>query len=407
MSSQKWGDLIPHVKFDEQAGLEAWFIGDDRIGLFGASTMVFAPDGTRYPTRWPKSYPEFPRESEIHPSSWDVHERLAIMDVHGVRGVHAVRKSRRVEELLRRHRRRGLPARHRPYVQRLPDRVGEPGPGTVHSPGERSVLGPRGGSGETARRTAKLGHKGIVTTGIPERHGLPPFADHTRGTCSGKRVPSTTCRSTSTRAVVTSVRSSIPPRSSRNMGAGGMMAAATTNIILDTAASLSDLLHSAVLPRFPDTRWVIVESAVGYIPFVLECADEHLARLQAKESAVYEAVPSEYFRRQVYTTFWFEKLEPTSPAAGRCAQHPVRDRLPAPGLPRRPPDPRGPRTVRRRHARGPKSASSGRTPPTSTASKLSRTRPRSPTKPACTGGDERSELLARSERPRAGYPGSQ
>ena len=84
MSSQKWGDLIPHVKFDEQAGLEAWFIGDDRIGLFGASTMVLAPDGARYPTRWAKSYPEFPREAEIHPSSWDVHERLAIMDVHGV-----------------------------------------------------------------------------------------------------------------------------------------------------------------------------------------------------------------------------------------------------------------------------------------------------------------------------------
>ena len=62
------------------------------------------------------------------------------------------------------------------------------------------------------------------------------------------------------------------------------MAAATTNIILDTAASLSDLLHSAVLPRFPDTRWVIVESAVGYIPFVLESADEHFARLQARES---------------------------------------------------------------------------------------------------------------------------
>ena len=87
------------------------------------------------------------------------------------------------------------------------------------------------------------------------------------------------------------------------------MAAATTNIILETASSLSDLLHSAVLPRFPDTRWVIVESAVGYIPFVLESADEHFTRLQARESAVYEALPSEYFRRQVYGTYWFEQLD--------------------------------------------------------------------------------------------------
>ena len=87
------------------------------------------------------------------------------------------------------------------------------------------------------------------------------------------------------------------------------MAAATTNIILDTAASLSDLLHSAVLPRFPDTRWVIVESAVGYIPFVLECADEHFARLQARETELYGALPSDYFRRQVYGTYWFEQLD--------------------------------------------------------------------------------------------------
>ena len=88
-----------------------------------------------------------------------------------------------------------------------------------------------------------------------------------------------------------------------------MMAAATTNIILDTAASLSDLLHSGALPRFPETRWVIVESAVGYIPFVLESADEHFVRLQSQESAVYDALPSEYFRRQVYGTYWFEQLD--------------------------------------------------------------------------------------------------
>ena len=42
---------------------------------------------------------------------------------------------------------------------------------------------------------------------------------------------------------------------------------------------------------------------------MLECADEHFARLQARESDVYEALPSEYFRRQVYGTYWFEQLD--------------------------------------------------------------------------------------------------
>ena len=159
---------------------------------------------------------------------------------------------------------------------------------------------------ETAR-AAKLGHKGIVTTGIPERHGLPPFADHAWDVlwqaCSELRMP------IHFHSGGGDISAFVNAPRQQTMGAGEMMAAATTNIILDTAASLSDLLHSAVLPRFPDTRWVIVESAVGYIPFVLECADEHFARLQARETELYEALPSDYFRRQVYGTYWFEQLD--------------------------------------------------------------------------------------------------
>src|SRR5262249_22650752 len=84
MSSRKWGDLIPHVKFDEQAGVGGWFLGDDRIGPFGGFTMVYAADRAGYPARWAKAYPEFPRQADLHPSSWDVRARLEIMDAHGV-----------------------------------------------------------------------------------------------------------------------------------------------------------------------------------------------------------------------------------------------------------------------------------------------------------------------------------
>jgi predicted TIM-barrel fold metal-dependent hydrolase len=64
-----------------------------------------------------------------------------------------------------------------------------------------------------------------------------------------------------------------------------------------------------VLPRFPETRWVVVESAVGYMPFVLECADAHFSRYQTTGYDMFEALPSEYFHRQVFGTYWFEKLD--------------------------------------------------------------------------------------------------
>ena len=306
MSSRKWGDLIPHVKFDEQAGMEAWFIGDDRIGLFGASTMVYAADRAGYPARWAKAYPEFPRQADLHPSSWDVQARLEIMDAHGVAvstlyGNLGVSRNyyADIEDL-------GF---RLDVVRTYNDFLVE----WASPASDRFILlanvpywNPEAAADETAR-AAKLGHKGIVTTGIPERHGLPPLADHAWDVlweaCSEYRMP------IHFHSGGGDISAFVNATRQRSMGAGAMMAAATTNIILDTGASLSDLLHSAVLPRFPDTRWVIVESAVGYIPFVLESADEHFGRLQARESTVYEALPSEYFHRQVYGTYWFEQLD--------------------------------------------------------------------------------------------------
>ena len=84
ISSARWNDYIPRVEFDEQAGLEAWFIGDQRIGLFGGSNMVLDPAGSGLPVRWEQAYPHFPRQHEVHPSSWDAAERLKVMDRHGV-----------------------------------------------------------------------------------------------------------------------------------------------------------------------------------------------------------------------------------------------------------------------------------------------------------------------------------
>lgn len=49
----------------------------------------------------------------------------------------------------------------------------------------------------------------------------------------------------------------------------------------------------------------------GYVPFLLEAADWHFhATDMKKEPPEFEMLPSEYFRRQVYTTHWFERSGP-------------------------------------------------------------------------------------------------
>ena len=77
-------------------------------------------------------------------------------------------------------------------------------------------------------------------------------------------------------------------------------------IFLGQVRWISNLLISDVPERYPNLKFVSVESGIGWLPFLLEALDyqfgetapEHLAHLSMK--------PSEYFKRQFYGCFWFE-----------------------------------------------------------------------------------------------------
>ena len=51
---------------------------------------------------------------------------------------------------------------------------------------------------------------------------------------------------------------------------------------------------------------VSVESGVGWIPFILETLDYEMSENAPDELAKLKKLPSEYFRQQLYATFWFE-----------------------------------------------------------------------------------------------------
>jgi predicted TIM-barrel fold metal-dependent hydrolase len=79
-------------------------------------------------------------------------------------------------------------------------------------------------------------------------------------------------------------------------------------MILDIMRSLGDLFFGGVCHRFPDVRFVSVESGVGWLPGVLEAFDWQWRNGGiGREHPEYDLLPSEYFRRQVYACFWFER----------------------------------------------------------------------------------------------------
>jgi predicted TIM-barrel fold metal-dependent hydrolase len=95
-----------------------------------------------------------------------------------------------------------------------------------------------------------------------------------------------------------------------NAGLGWMtnFARVSSLIFMDNMRCLADLIFGGVCHRFPRLRFVSVESGVGWIPAALETFDwQWRGGGIVDEHPEYDLLPSEYFRRQIYGCFWFER----------------------------------------------------------------------------------------------------
>lgn len=71
---------------------------------------------------------------------------------------------------------------------------------------------------------------------------------------------------------------------------------------------IGEVIFGGVCHRFPDLNFVSVESGVGYMPTLLETMDWQWQNSRiVLDRPEYELLPSEYFRRQMYACFWFER----------------------------------------------------------------------------------------------------
>ena len=71
-------------------------------------------------------------------------------------------------------------------------------------------------------------------------------------------------------------------------------------------ASLS-VIWGGVCERFPKVRFAFLESGGGWIAPWLDRMDRHFDDNGVFNDTTLKLLPSEYFRRQVYATFWFER----------------------------------------------------------------------------------------------------
>jgi predicted TIM-barrel fold metal-dependent hydrolase len=75
--------------------------------------------------------------------------------------------------------------------------------------------------------------------------------------------------------------------------------------LVQSMDSLYDLNFSGVLERYPKLKVVLVESEIGWIPFLLEQWDYYYKRHGVdRQGIAIKKAPSEYFHDQIYTTFF-------------------------------------------------------------------------------------------------------
>jgi len=71
----KWGDKVPHVRWDEALQEDAWYFGEKRVGAAAAAAQA----------GWREFPPHHPRRlDDVDPGTWEGSARLNVMDKYGI-----------------------------------------------------------------------------------------------------------------------------------------------------------------------------------------------------------------------------------------------------------------------------------------------------------------------------------
>jgi predicted TIM-barrel fold metal-dependent hydrolase len=156
-----------------------------------------------------------------------------------------------------------------------------------------------------AERVAALGMRGVNMTSDPQDLGAPDLAsqewDPFWEACAGLQLPV----HFHIGASVTGMNfygqyfwASHPDNVKLAIG-GSLLFIGNSRVVVNT-------ILSRVFDRHPELKLVSVESGIGWIPFILETLDYEMAENAPRELAAMDKMPSEYFRSNIYATFWFE-----------------------------------------------------------------------------------------------------
>jgi predicted TIM-barrel fold metal-dependent hydrolase len=294
MSSRKWGDLVPHVKWDEESQEEQWFVGEKPIYRAGIPAAA----------GWHQFTPDHPvRREDFDPVYCDARLRAKYMDEVGIEAevlypnvgifAYADHLGTSIDPLF------ALDC-VRAYNDFLIDFASE-APGRYVPVANLPFWDLEATLTEIERVLAK-GHKGLVLSSQPENFDLPPLAsDHWDPLWAQAQAADVPINFHIGSGKVEWF--GLPEN-----GKHATYAWSSALIFQGNVKAVASVIFSGICHRFPNLNFVSVESGIGWIPPSLETMDwQWLNSGVPQEHPEYELLPSEYFKRQIYGCFWFER----------------------------------------------------------------------------------------------------
>ena len=311
--SKKWGDLVPHVRESDpnaEQGMVAklqgtpeqdlcWYTGNYNLGSATATAMAGFSD--RFPEH-PKSF------EEAHPGSYDAAQRLLYMDEVGiaVQGLYPNMALLSIRPLLEKKEPELILECARAYNDFQLDWIA-PAPKRFIPIALVPFWDVEAGVSEV-QRAAAAGHKALLFPGSPQSYGTPCLADRQWDPiwATAQECGLPVCFH-----IGSGEEPQVDPDEYQAFGPKSFLTRQALSLFLDNCNHIGDLLLSGILPRFPELEFVSVESGIGALPFALEAIDYNFLNTKAyQERPEFDMKPSEYFKRQVYASYWFEETTP-------------------------------------------------------------------------------------------------
>jgi predicted TIM-barrel fold metal-dependent hydrolase len=300
--SSKFGDLVPHVVFNEARGLEMWRIGDHDVSPVGGPAMAGWHE-------WPPSHP--PRFEDADRATWEASARLARMDEYGIWAEIlypnvALFQTALIQSMEERDAMLATMQAYNDFQTEwssaAPERL---------IPMASLPIWDLGATLVEIDRCAAMGHRGLIFSQEPGNYGMPALVDRhwdplwakaqEAGLSINFHVGSGDAQG---EAIFKQILSAA---GSADGGVRPLWASFAPQNFLTNCRTLSNVICSGICHRFPRLNFVSVESGVGWVPFALDSLDWMWKNFGVTlEHPEYDLLPSEYFERQIYACFWFE-----------------------------------------------------------------------------------------------------